>query len=41
MQNRGTQKRESSGSQGHLVNTKVHKAKFNLVDVSVNAKKYY
>ena len=29
------------GSQSHLVNTKVYKAKFSLVDVSVNAKKYY
>ena len=29
------------GSQSHLVNTKVYKANFNLVRVSVNAKKYY
>ena len=29
------------GSQSHLVNTKVYKAKFSLVDVSVNAKKCY
>ena len=28
-------------SESHLVNTKVYKAKFSLVDVSVNAKKYY
>ena len=29
------------GSESHLVDTKVYKAKFSLVDVSVNAKKYY
>ena len=29
------------GFQSHLVNTKVYKAKFSLVDASVNAKKYY
>ena len=29
------------GSESHLVNTKVYKAKFSLVDVSVNAKKCY
>ena len=29
------------GSQSHLVNTKVYNAKFSLVDVRVNAKKYY
>ena len=29
------------GSESHLVNPKVYKATFSLVDVSVNAKKYY
>ena len=29
------------GSLSHLVNTKVYKAKFNLVEVSVNVKKFY
>ena len=28
-------------SESHLVNTKVYKANFSSVDVSVNAKKYY
>ena len=29
------------GSESHLVNTKVYKAKFSVVDFSVNAKNYY
>ena len=29
------------GSESHLVNTKEYKAKFSLIDVSVNDKKYY
>ena len=29
------------GSKSHLVNPKVYKAKFNLVEVSVNVKKFY
>ena len=29
------------GSESYLVNTKVYKAKFSLLDVSVNAKEHY
>ena len=29
------------GSDSQLINTKVYKAKFSVVDVIVNAKKYY
>ena len=35
------QQSNQRGSQSHLVNTKVYKANVNLVDVSLNAKKYY
>ena len=38
---RQLQQTNQRGSESHLVNTKVRKAKFSVIDVSVNAKKYY
>ena len=34
-------KEKSKGLVEHLVNTKVYKVKFHLVEISVNVKKYY